>query len=103
MAGMAHTPDDNSSTGDQAPKVALYVSQWCGYCRAAKALLSREGIAFDEIDVGNDQAARQAVVARSGWRTVPVIYIGDELVGGYTELDALHRRGGLQRLKATPS
>ena len=77
----------------------MHSTRWCGYCRAAKALLDREGIAYEEVDVTNDPAGREAIRSQSGWRTVPVIYIDDELVGGFMELSALKRRGGLDRLK----
>jgi len=84
-------------------RVRMHVTRWCGYCRAAKSLLDREGIPYDEFDVTNDPAGRDAIRRTSGWRTVPVIFIDDELVGGFTELSALHRRGQLDTLKAKAS
>jgi glutaredoxin 3 len=64
------------------------------------ALLDREGISYDQIDVTNDAAGRDALRQRSGFHTVPVIYIDGELIGGYIELNGLKRRGGLEALKA---
>jgi len=59
-------------------------------------LLTTKGIPFQEIDVTRDPALRQEVVRRSGRRTVPQIFIGDESVGGFTELRALDVSGELE-------
>ncbi len=81
------------------PRVTIHSSRRCGFCRAAKSLLDREGIPYEEIDVTNDPAGRDAIVRTSGWPTVPVIYIDEELLGGFSELRALKRGGGLGKLK----
>ena len=52
-------------------------------------MLKAKGIPFQEIDVSKDQVLRQEVVRRSGRRTVPQIFIGDEPIGGFTELRTL--------------
>jgi glutaredoxin 3 len=59
-------------------------------------LLKAKGIPFQEIDVTRDQALRQEVIQRSGRRTVPQIFIGDEPIGGFTELRALDVNGELE-------
>jgi len=58
-------------------------------------LLKAKGIPFQEIDVTREPALRQEVVQRSGRRTVPQIFIGDESIGGFTELRALEQSGEL--------
>jgi glutaredoxin 3 len=58
-------------------------------------LLKDQGISFEEIDVTRDQALRQEVIQRSGRRTVPQIFIGEEPIGGFTELKALSDSGEL--------
>jgi glutaredoxin 3 len=58
-------------------------------------LLKAKGIPFEEIDVTNDPAARQDIAKRSGKRTVPQIFIGDEPIGGFMELKALSDKGQL--------
>jgi glutaredoxin 3 len=73
----------------------------CRYCQAAKQLLSRKGVAYEEIDVSDD-AKRAALVQRTGRRTVPQIFIGDRHIGGFSELDALERAGTLDEM-LTPS
>jgi len=63
--------------------------------RLSNSLLKAKGIPFQEIDVTRDPALRQEVVQRSGRRTVPQIFIGDESIGGFTELRALEQSGEL--------
>lgn len=78
------------------PRILVYSTQFCGYCRAAKNLLRAKGLDYQEIDVGVDQAKRAEMVARTaGRRTVPQIFIHGRHVGGYDELAALEREGKL--------
>jgi glutaredoxin 3 len=81
-----------------APIVTMYSSAWCGYCVRAKALLDSRGIAYREIDVDGNWALRQEMVARSGRRTVPQIFIGEHHVGGSDDLARAARSGELDRL-----
>ena len=75
-------------------KITMYSTSYCGYCRAAEQLLRRNDIPFEVIDVTNDPKTRAELVERAdGRRTVPVIFRGDEVIGGYTELAALVRSG----------
>lgn len=64
----------------------------------AERLLSGKGIAVEKIRVDLDPAQRQAMMTRSGRRTVPQIYVGDTHVGGYDDLSALDRAGKLDPL-----
>jgi len=83
------------------PSVEIYTTRFCPYCRTAKALLARKGVAFSEIDVGRDWERREEMVERAHGRvTVPQIFIGDLHVGGSDELYALDRAGKLDALLA---
>jgi glutaredoxin 3 len=75
--------------------VLVYTTDYCGYCVSAKALLNSKNIPFEEIDVSKDQALRLEIARRSGRRTVPQIFIGDESIGGFMELKALSDSGQL--------
>jgi glutaredoxin 3 len=75
--------------------VRIYTTTYCGYCVAAKRLLSNRGIPYEEIDVTGDHDARAWLVQVTGRRTVPQIFFGSEAIGGYTELAALDARGAL--------
>ncbi len=76
----------------------MYVTGWCPYCQRVRALLTRKGLAFKEIDVEEDGKLREEMIARSGRRTVPQIFIGDRHVGGCDDLMALDGTGELDRL-----
>ena len=78
-----------------APRITVYTTASCPYCLRAKALLSRKGVAFEEISVEGDQARRAWLVERSGQRTVPQVFAGERSLGGFSDLDALDRAGKL--------
>ena len=79
--------------------VKMYTTQVCPYCVRAKALLKQRGVEqIEEVRVDLNPAEREAMMARTGRRTVPQIFIGDTHVGGCDDLMALDQRGGLQPL-----
>ncbi len=79
-------------------KIGIYTTPTCPYCHAAKALLADKGVDFTEITV-LDPDLRAAMTERAhGRRTVPQIFIGDTHVGGYDDMAALDRDGGLDGL-----
>ena len=76
--------------------VTIYSSMLCPYCSAAKNLLARKGVQFDEIDVTFAPGRRTDMSKRAGGRrSVPQIFIGDHHVGGCDELHALEHAGKL--------
>lgn len=79
-----------------AKSVRIYTTAYCPYCHAAKALLTQEGIAFEEIDA-SDPALRRELVALTGRRTVPQIFFGEKAIGGFNELNQLKKTGTLRR------
>ncbi len=81
-----------------ASRVEVYHKTWCSYSRAALALLDRKGAAYEDIDVTTDRVREREMIERSGRTSVPEIFIGGELIGGFDELNALHARGGLDDL-----
>jgi len=80
--------------------VVMYATAWCPFCERARTLLARKGIGYREIDVEDDPKLREEMVRRSGRRTVPQIFIGERHVGGWDDLAALDRAGGLEPLVA---
>jgi glutaredoxin 3 len=81
------------------PKVVIYTTPYCSYCLMAKRLLTKKAVAFEEIDVSGDWAAREELTAKAGGSTtVPQIWIGDTHVGGCNELYALEQDGKLDTL-----
>lgn len=83
---------------DGKPQVEMYSSDWCGYCRRARALLESKGVAFTEIDVDMVAGARIEMMARGGGDTIPQVFIGGKPVGGYHELYELDAAGRLDPL-----
>ena len=83
-------------------KVTVYTTRVCPFCVMAKRLLAGKGVSYEEVAVdGNDQA-RDALIERTGRRTVPQIFVGDTHVGGFDDLAALDRAGQLDPLLKTP-
>lgn len=81
--------------------VEIYTSPLCGFCHAAKRLLTSKGVSFSEVDVAREPQRRQEMLARANGRhTVPQIFIGETHVGGCDELYALERSGKLDPLLA---
>ena len=81
--------------------VEIYTTRWCPYCHSAKALLTRKGVRFSEIDVGRDWERREEMVQRANGRTtVPQIFIGVVHVGGCDDLHELEAAGKLDPLLA---
>jgi glutaredoxin 3 len=79
--------------------VRMYSTGMCGFCRRAEALLAARGVHdIETLRVDLDPALRDEMVARTGRRTVPQIYIGERHVGGYEELAAMDRAGELRTL-----
>ncbi len=79
--------------------VEIYTSPLCGFCHAAKRLLTQKGVAFAEIDVSRDPEQRQKMMSRANGRhTVPQIFVGGSHVGGCDDLFHLERSGKLDPL-----
>ena len=81
--------------------ITMYATAVCPYCVQAERLLRAKGVAdITKLRVDLEPGLRQAMMERTGRRTVPQIYIGDTHVGGYDDLVALDRKGQLDGLLA---
>ncbi|MEN8895095.1 MAG: glutaredoxin 3 [Yoonia sp.] len=79
--------------------VELYTTNTCGYCDAAKRLLTSKGVSFAEVSLNAQPERRAEMMQRAnGGRTVPQIFIGETHVGGYDDLHALEMAGKLDAL-----
>jgi glutaredoxin 3 len=87
---------------DATPKpVVIYTSPLCGFCTAAKRLLAKKGVTFEEIDIWAAPDRKPEMIQRAhGSRTVPQIFIDEEHIGGCDELYALERAGKLDPMLA---
>ena len=80
-------------------KVVIYTGPMCNFCSAAKHLLNKKKISYEEIDIGYDEKKREEMLKKSnGAKTIPQIFIEEKHVGGYVELKALENKGELDTL-----
>ena len=86
---------------NEKPRIRIYGSEYCGYCVAARMLLDRKGLAYEDVPVGSDAALRKIMEEKSGGRTLPQIFIDDRPIGGFDELNALNMSGELDRMLGT--
>jgi glutaredoxin 3 len=82
-------------------KVTMYATGVCPFCLMAERLLKAKGVTgIEKVRVDLEPQRRQEMIERTGRRTVPQIYVGEHHVGGYDDLAALDRAGGLDPLLA---
>jgi glutaredoxin 3 len=80
------------------PKILIYLKSHCPYCVRAKELLRAKGVTFDEVNLDNKPEEYAELKNRTGMMTVPQIFIGEKLIGGYSDLAALEHEGQLDPL-----
>ncbi|MBM4255793.1 MAG: glutaredoxin 3 [Deltaproteobacteria bacterium] len=83
--------------------IEIYTKQWCPYCAKAKALLHSKGLSYNAIDVTEDETLQQEMVARSGRRTVPQLFLDGQSIGGYDDLANLNATGELDQRLGLPA
>jgi glutaredoxin 3 len=83
------------------PKITMYSTGVCPYCQMAERLLKAKGVTeIEKVRIDLDPVKRDEMMEKTGRRTVPQIYIGDKHVGGFDDLSALDKAGGLAPLLA---
>lgn len=76
--------------------VRIYTQPWCSYCVAATRFFDSLAVAYEEIRLDEHPGLRERLAERTGgWRTVPMIFVGERFIGGYTDAIGLHRRDQL--------
>ena len=88
----------NSDSSGVDPMVTVYSTNWCGACVGAKALLTKRGIPYREINLDDDPGFRQKLMDLTGRFTVPQIFVGEQHIGGFDDLRALDQSGRLAEL-----
>ena len=77
-------------------EVKIYTTSVCPFCIAVKSLLNTLDVTFSEIRLDRDPALRLRLAEENnGWRTVPMVFVGDQMIGGFSEVKALHKDGRL--------
>ena len=77
--------------------ITVYSGPMCNFCDAAKRLLARNNIPYNEINIALEEGKRDEMLNKSnGRRTIPQIFFNDQHIGGYQELRALEKKGELE-------
>ncbi len=77
-------------------EIKIYTTSYCSFCVQAKNLLSKLQLGYEEINLDNQDELRMKLSQENdGWRSVPMIFIKDQFIGGFQELYKLHQSGGL--------
>lgn len=76
-------------------QIRMFTKAYCSYCHAAKNLLNKRGLEFEELSVSGDIEAERRMREMTGGTTVPQIIIDDKPIGGYMELVELDMEGEL--------
>ncbi|MEX1365855.1 MAG: glutaredoxin [Nannocystaceae bacterium] len=100
MTELPDPPEGLPTPSSVEAPVVLYTTRWCGFCRAALALLRARDIEHHEVDVDGNSAARQWLRQVTRQHTVPQVFIRGRSIGGYTELAALDDDGSLEQMLA---
>ena len=80
-------------------KVVIYTGPMCNFCSAAKHLLNKKKVSYEEINIGYDEKKRDEMLKKSnGAKTIPQIFVEEKHIGGYVELKALETKGELDSL-----
>lgn len=81
-------------------KITVYTTVPCGYCNRVKSLLDQRGLAYREVNLARDADGRSELLQRTGMMTFPQVFVGDELIGGFTATVQADRSGHLSELLA---
>jgi len=83
---------------NQKAKVVIYTKDPCPFCVRAINFFDEQGIKYEEFDLTDNQAEMDRIKNETGWRTMPIIKINDQIIGGYTDMKSLHDEGKLDPL-----
>jgi glutaredoxin 3 len=79
--------------------VTIYTGQLCNFCDAAKKLLTRNNVTYNEINIATKDGAMDEMIKKAnGKRTIPQIFFNDQHIGGYDEVRTLEKENKLQEL-----
>ena len=82
----------------QTATIKMYKKNPCPYCDRAKTLLDNKGWKYEVVDLTDKPAELEKLKTETGWRTVPMIFINEKLVGGYSDLKTLEDDGKLDSM-----
>ncbi len=74
-------------------QVKIYTTSYCPYCKRAKDFFDSLALPFEEIDVEHNDILRDELSKKYNWLTVPMIFVGENFIGGFDDMFALHSKG----------
>ena len=74
-------------------EVIIYTSKHCGFCESAKKFFDQKKVPYKTVDLTKNDSLRMELSEKHNWRTVPMIFIGGEFVGGFSDLVELSSKG----------
>ena len=80
--------------------ITVYTTEPCGFCAAAKALLTAHGLEFTEVNLAKDEEGRAQLARTTGMMTFPQVTVDGRLVGDFHETKAALESGRLEDLLA---
>jgi glutaredoxin 3 len=80
--------------------ITVYSTDPCSFCSRVKGILKARDVEFVEVNLSKDPAGRMALVEKTGMMSFPQVLVGDQLVGGFAELQAAAEDGRLDELLA---
>ncbi len=92
------TYQENKMSGKSQAPVKIYIWTTCPYCQRALSLLDSKGVDYEKIILDGKDKELNELRARTGQRTVPQIFIGEKMIGGYSDLSALDKMGDLDEM-----
>jgi glutaredoxin 3 len=90
-------------TNNNNPQITMYSTEACPFCKAARILLTKKRVSYEDFLISKDPELRAKMESLSGRRTVPQIFINDKPIGGFDELYSLEQQGKLDDLLAPES
>lgn len=81
-------------------KIKLYTKDYCGFCNRAKKLLDDNGYEYEFEEIQDKPEVQEELIAKYGQESVPYVFIGDELIGGNSDLQKLFADGKLDEMLA---
>jgi glutaredoxin 3 len=80
------------------PNVTVYTTEPCSYCARVKGLLSARGVQFEEVNLAKNPAGRLELARKTGMMSFPQVLIGEQLIGGFSEVQTADEEGRLAEL-----
>lgn len=80
------------------PNILIYTKYGCPYCNNAKIFLRDKNLEFTEIKVEEERSKTEEMKLKQNWKTLPMIFVNDHFIGGYSDMQELQKKGEFEKL-----